>query len=575
MRKIYISLLLILGTLHLAAQTQDAKSSYSDSTKWGKDSLYIQLFAGINKSANENMPWTEFTAHPLSGGAFIGVGREWTRLWGWRMVLGIDGNKSRNVPQCESSQTWGWTDIEGWADATFDLTDAFRDKDKKPGKFNLKAFAGMGGLYTFNFPKDVPLSYTEPYSKNSTMNFGLRTGLTANYRIADQWRVGAELSHLWATDQFNGVNDNIGMDGRTNLKVGVTYFLGKKQKKQAVPQEIIAQTQRLKEAPIFPLMMFEPEGTKERKLEGRSFLDFPVNETIIYPSYRRNPEELKRIRETIDKARFDKGIEITKIELHGYASPESPYDNNTRLAKGRVAALAKYLQNYYKLKPAMFEQKYTPEDWENLRSYIADNDQSKVAAAESRRTVKQSIWYDKDNVVETPVMADVVLKYRDELLSVIDSEKDPDLKEEDLKKVGNGEPYKWLLKNVYPGLRHTDYIITYVVNSFAVSKARRLIYTHPEALSLDEMYQVAASHRRRSDEWYEAITIAAKQFPDNDTACLNAAMACVEMHRLKDAKSYLRYLTGSEADYVRDVIAAMEGTSRWKIEDGKVILLND
>ena len=53
----------------------------------GIDNLNIQLYGGINKSANENLPMSEFSSYPLSGGFFIGVGKEVNALWGWPAAL--------------------------------------------------------------------------------------------------------------------------------------------------------------------------------------------------------------------------------------------------------------------------------------------------------------------------------------------------------------------------------------------------------------------------------------------------------------------------------------------------------
>ena len=39
------------------------------------------------------------------------------------------------------------------------------------------------------------------------------------------------------------------------------------------------------------------EAVKHRAEEGRAYLDFPVNQTKIYPEYRRNPSELERLRQ--------------------------------------------------------------------------------------------------------------------------------------------------------------------------------------------------------------------------------------------------------------------------------------
>ena len=194
-------------------------------------------------------------------------------------------------------------------------------------------------------------------------------------------------------------------------------------------------------------------------------MDFPVNETIINPNYRQNPQELRRIRLTIDSALFDKTIQVTSISLHGYASPESPYSNNAQLAKGRTLALKEYLRNNYNLSASLFRTASTPEDWQNLRNFISDGD---------RRRIKGDIWYENAGIHETPETPETVLKNRDELLRIIDLTVDEDEKENMLKKVDGGEPYKWLLQYVYPGLRHTDYVVEYVVR-LAITGRRNIL----------------------------------------------------------------------------------------------------
>ena len=376
--------------------------------------------------------------------------------------------------------------------------------------------------------------------------------------------MGAELSHTLFTDRFNGVKGGFPFDGRTNLKVGVTYLLAQAVKRKPVVSAPVRYDHRLRVVPPLPFLMPAEEEVKVRQLVGRAFLDFPVNETTINPQYRRNPEELARICASIDSALFDKEIEVMRISLHGYASPESPYANNTRLAKGRTESLKQYISAHYALADTLFQTAFTPEDWQNLRAFIE---------AGNRQTVKDDIWYAQASVSETPVMPDFLLRYREELLQVIDQEIDPDEKEAQLKRVGDGVPYQWLLRHVYPGLRHTDYVIEYVVGAYPVKDGRKLIYTHPEALSLREMYQVAQSYPEGSDDWLDALLIAAKQFPDEEEANLNAACACVRVKRLTDARYYISKAGDTEeADYVGRVIRAMEGTGGWHMEAGKIII---
>ena len=108
---------------------------------------------------------------------------------------------------------------------------------------------------------------------------------------------------------------------------------------------------------------------------------------------------------------------------------------------------------------------------------------------------------------------------------------------------------------------------------YPLAEAKQLIYTHPEALSQSEMYGVAESFGEGTDGWYDAILTAARQFPRDPVANLNAASASVRMKRLTDAKKYLQK-AGSSQDtaYLAGVIKAMEGRAKWKLESGRLIL---
>ena len=559
---IIYSIYLLLSSSDLYADTRDGSPQQPIERK---DPLYMQLYGGINKSANENLPMSEFTAYPWSGGVFFGIGEELHPLWGWRAAFRINHNKSRNVPACEASDTWGWNSVGLFADGTFDLTDAFTKSEERGVPFNVKLFAGVGASYAYDYPEDVILSYAVPYSTGNRLIPAARAGVDVSYRIAANWRIGVELSHTVFTDKFNAVKTGAPIDMRTNLNVGVTYLFGKREA-PVVPVGPVIYDTRLRTVPWLPFLLPDAEQTKVRSIKGRAFLDFPVNETAIYPQYRRNPEELERMRATIDHALFDKSFQVLRVTLHGYASPESPYSNNTRLALGRTQSLKEYVCQHFQLCDSIVDTDYTPEDWDNLRAFIESRGNS--------RRVKGDIWYEHETVVETPAMPDYVLKHREELLAVIDSPMEPDEKEARLKYVGGGQPYRWLLQHVYPGLRHTDYVIEYVVKHYEVKDARRLIYTHPEALSVEEMYQVAKSYEEGTDGWLDALMAAAQQYPDDATANLNAASACVRTQRLTDAKRFLTK-TGSSAEaiYLADVIRAMEGTVKWRMEDGKVIII--
>ena len=87
-------------------------------------------------------------------------------------------------------------------------------------------------------------------------------------------------------------------------------------------------------------------------------------------------------------------------------------------------------------------------------------------------------------------------------------------------------------------------------------------------------YARVSSKAQNEQRQLDALMAAAQQYPDDVTANLNAASACVRTQRLTDAKRFLTKAGSSaEAIYLADVIRAMEGTVKWRMEDGKVIII--
>ena len=187
---------------------------------------------------------------------------------------------------------------------------------------------------------------------------------------------------------------------------------------------------------------------KNRDEKGNAYLDFPVNQTVIYPNYRRNPFELAEINRTINVVKENPDTKITGIDLHGYASPEGSYANNTRLAEGRSQALKKYIMKEYGLSEDMFNVKSTPEDWDGYRKFIEESNFAKKA----------------------------------EVLAIMDSEdKNLDTKEHRIKALDR-QMYQTIMSDCYPALRHTDYVIHYTVRPYSVEEAKELLKTRPQLL---------------------------------------------------------------------------------------------
>ena len=278
--------------------------------------------------------------------------------------------------------------------------------------------------------------------------------------------------------------------------------------------------------PQFRYVQPVAEAVKSRELSGRAFVDFPVNEIVIYSDYHSNTVELGKIVATIDSVRNDKDITVSSLSIKGFASPEGSYQNNVRLAKGRTEALKQYVRNLYNFAQDFISTSYEPEDWEGLRNYVAGSG----------------------------------IAHRDEILAIIDSNLEPDAKNWKIKDT-YPEQYRFLLDNVYPSLRHSDYTIKYVIRGYSsIDEIRETFNTRPQKLSLNEMYLLAQTYEPGSDEYNDIFETAVRMYPEDITANLNAANSAMSRNDLRSAEKYLQKAGNSaEATYARGVYAAMQG----------------
>ena len=296
-------------------------------------------------------------------------------------------------------------------------------------------------------------------------------------------------------------------------------------------QEILAEYEGLlgrhREA-FFPELVFvqpKAEIMKSRSLSGSAYIDFPVDQTVIYPDYRRNTVELGKIQATIDSVRNDRDVTIMSVWLKGFASPESPYKHNTELAIGRTAALKKHIGQLYHFADSIIRTDYEPEDWEGLRRYVEQSN----------------------------------INHRKEILSLIDSDMEPDAKEAKIKRTYPKE-YRFMLQHFYPALRHTDYRIDYNIRTFSdVEEIKRIMAEQPQKLSQNEFYLVAGKYEPGTDEFTDVFETAVRMFPNDEVANLNAANAAIRRDDFATARRYLDKAGDSaEAVYARGALAVRE-----------------
>ena len=293
---------------------------------------------------------------------------------------------------------------------------------------------------------------------------------------------------------------------------------------------LLADRPMMPEAPVIkPKAAYvtpQAEAVKSRSLEGRAFINFEVNKTVIKPDYMTNPAELDKIVATIDSVKNDSDIQVKSISIKGFASPEGSWANNERLAKGRTTALKNYINNLYKFDNDIISTSYEVEDWDGLKAFVEG---SNLAA-------------------------------KDDILAIINEGGDADKKEAKIK-AKFPEQYDFLLKNVYPSLRHSDYVINYVISNFSDPKEiREIAKTAPQKLSLNEFFLAAQDCESGSEEFADLFETAVRMYPDNEVANLNAASSELSHGDLVNAEKHLKKAGNSpQAQYARAMLLALKG----------------
>lgn len=263
------------------------------------------------------------------------------------------------------------------------------------------------------------------------------------------------------------------------------------------------------------------EARKQRAEKGEAYLSFRVNKTDIVVDLFDNSRELAKITKTIDLVREDKNVQITGINIHGFASPDGPYANNERLARERAASLKNYVANLYPINAKLFSSNSTPEDWDGFR-----------------RKVQQSNLANKE-----------------EIIKISNSSLAPDDKDKRIRQLYPHD-YAVIMSDIYPRLRHSDYTVSYTVRPFSVEEAKQILKTRPQQLSLQEMFLVAQTMEVGSKEFNEVFDIAVRMFPDDPTANLNAACADIQRGDMESAERHLKRAGNSaEANNARGALA--------------------
>lgn len=271
-------------------------------------------------------------------------------------------------------------------------------------------------------------------------------------------------------------------------------------------------------SPIVAYIQPAVEVVKTRSEQYEAHLDFPVSKSVILTDFMNNHKELMNIHSMFDKVQNDKNLTITDISIEGFASPEGPLKFNEQLSQKRAEALKKYLSENEKVPANLYKVSFGGENWDGL-----------VKALEASS-----------------------MKDKETFINIIKNTSDDALRKKEIMRVAGGVPYRAMLKDIYPGLRKVDCKIDYTVVNFDVEQGRIVIKTNPKYLSLNEMYQVANSYPKGSDDFVNVFDIAVRMYPNDEVANLNAAAVALSKKDVRTAIKFMEKANKQTAEYINN-----------------------
>lgn len=151
---------------------------------------------------------------------------------------------------------------------------------------------------------------------------------------------------------------------------------------------------------------------------------YPVNKTRLFTNYMDNAQNLDTIRKYLSESPH-----VDSIVIYSYASPEGPFRFNSWLSKERGKNAKKHIMS---MMPA---DKQYPDSIIHLRP-----------EAENWQGLRDEVF------------ASYHRSDRDEVLAILDSNIPNEKKKQELRRLGGGKSWLYILRNIMPQLRYATWI---------------------------------------------------------------------------------------------------------------------
>ena len=194
-----------------------------------------------------------------------------------------------------------------------------------------------------------------------------------------------------------------------------------------------------------------------RRDKDALYVHFPASKADLDTEFRENERVMNRIIDITRQILADTTSSVKAIQIVGLASIEGPIAGNERLAEERALALQHYVQGQLQIPDSLFDTVGGGEAWAEFRAQIEDG----IASDSQQERVGE-------------------LK---QILEIIDSESDLNVREQKLRKLNGGKTWQYLRENILNDQRNSGYIRVYY--DYVPDKAAKVINEASELLTTD------------------------------------------------------------------------------------------
>jgi tetratricopeptide (TPR) repeat protein len=244
-------------------------------------------------------------------------------------------------------------------------------------------------------------------------------------------------------------------------------------------------------------------------------------------------EDMEGLTQFLKEAEENERIDLKEMKLHGYASPDGPYDLNDRLAEDRLESAQRYYERESRraeleesAKEGFLAMDYTPEDWEGFKEELEESD----------------------------------VPDKELILRVLSMYSDPEVREQEIKNLA--ATFEVLAEEVLPELRRSRFLVDVDKIGLSDDEIKSVWSDDPDSLNLEETLYAATLH----DDLETKLAIykhANEKHPNCFRAINNVGYVYVLMDEPAEAKeAFQEAKEMMDNDVVNNnlgVVALMEG----------------